>query len=172
MAAEFAACPEAVTNTLEVAERCNLELSSARTTSRCTPVQEGETLDTLFARACWTDWPAGLLEPQQQQQLALVSKETETAYRDRLTLEIDVIRKMGFSGYFLIVADFINWAKEQQILVARAAARAPAAWPPTVCPSPTSTPCPTASCSSGSSTSSGCPCLTLTWISARSGATR
>ena len=43
--------------------------------------------------------------------------ETRAAYKDRLTLEIDVIQKMGFSGYFLIVADFITWAKKQKIPV-------------------------------------------------------
>ena len=114
MAAHFAACPEAVTNTLEVAERCNLELEFGAHHFPVFPVQEGETLDTLFARACWDGLARRLDELHE---LAPVSKETETAYRDRLTLEIDVIRKMGFSGYFLIVADFINWAKEQQIPV-------------------------------------------------------
>jgi DNA polymerase III subunit alpha len=39
------------------------------------------------------------------------------AYRDRLEFEIDVINRMGFGGYFLIVADFIKWAKEQGIPV-------------------------------------------------------
>ena len=43
--------------------------------------------------------------------------ETEKHYRDRLALEIDVIKTMGFPGYFLIVADFINWAKDQDIPV-------------------------------------------------------
>ena len=50
-------------------------------------------------------------------ELEAVTPETENAYRERLTHEIDVIQKMGFSGYFLIVADFINWAKQQKIPV-------------------------------------------------------
>ncbi|MDX9835341.1 MAG: DNA polymerase III subunit alpha, partial [Desulfobulbus sp.] len=114
MAAQFTSCPEAVTITLEVAARCNLELEFGTNHFPVFPVQEGETLDTVFAQAC-RDGLAHRLD--EMHELAPVSKEAVTAYRDRLTLEIDVIQKMGFSGYFLIVADFINWAKQQQIPV-------------------------------------------------------
>jgi DNA polymerase III subunit alpha len=53
MAAHFAYCPQAVANTLEVAERCNLELVFGANHFPIFPLEEGETLDTVFARACW-----------------------------------------------------------------------------------------------------------------------
>ncbi len=114
MAAEFHYCPQAVTNTLEVAERCNLELQFGASHFPIFPVAEGESLDSIFARGCWDGLQRRLDE---MEELKPVSAETRTAYKERLTLEIEVIQKMGFSGYFLIVADFINWAKQQQIPV-------------------------------------------------------
>lgn len=113
MAAQFSYCPEAVTNTLEVAERCDLKLSFGSHHFPVFPVPEGETLDDVFTAACW----AGLKRRLEHSTMGHIDPETETAYRDRLGHEIEVIRKMGFSGYFLIVADFINWAKEQAIPV-------------------------------------------------------
>ena len=56
--------------------------------------------------------------------------EQPPAYRERLDFELGVIIQMGFAGYFLIVADFIQWAKREGIPVDRGAARAPArSWP-------------------------------------------
>jgi DNA polymerase III subunit alpha len=114
MAAHFAYCPQAVANTLEVAERCNLELVFGDNHFPIFPLEEGETLDTVFARACWDGLTVRL---DQMRELGPVTPENESTYRDRLTYEIDVIQQMGFSGYFLIVADFINWAKQQKIPV-------------------------------------------------------
>ncbi len=114
MVSHFPYCPEAVSNTLEVAERCNLELDFSANHFPIFPIKEGETLDTVFAKAC----RAGLkVRLDQMRELEAVTPETETAYQERLTHEIDVIQKMGFSGYFLIVADFITWAKQQKIPV-------------------------------------------------------
>ena len=114
MAAQFHYCPQAVSNTLEVASRCNLELRFGEAHFPIFPVGEGESLDSIFARSCWDGLKTRLDE---MDELAPVTAETRTAYKDRLTLEIDVIQKMGFSGYFLIVADFITWAKKQKIPV-------------------------------------------------------
>ncbi len=114
MAREFHYCPQAVANTLEVAERCNLELQFGTNHFPIFPVTKEETLDTLFAKSCWNGLKKRL---DAMHELHTVSAEQETVYKDRLTMEIGVIQKMGFSGYFLIVADFINWAKEQSIPV-------------------------------------------------------
>jgi DNA polymerase-3 subunit alpha len=114
MAAQFAYCPEAISNTLEVAERCNLELSFKDHFFPIFPVKEGETLETVFSQACWDGFHNRL---GHMREMGEVSAETEKAYRDRLEYEIEVIQKMGFAGYFLIVADFINWAKKQKIPV-------------------------------------------------------
>ena len=114
MAALFGYCPQSLNNTLEVAERCNLNLTFADHHFPVFPVKEDETLDSAFALACWNGFQERLA---QMNELETVSAETETIYRDRLTHEVEVIQKMGFSGYFLIVADFINWAKKQKIPV-------------------------------------------------------
>ncbi|ADW18546.1 DNA polymerase III, alpha subunit [Desulfobulbus propionicus DSM 2032] len=114
MAAQFAYCPEAISNTLEVAERCNLELSFKEHFFPIFPIKENETLETVFSQACWDGFQQRL---DHMREMGPVSAETEKTYRDRLEYEIDVIQEMGFAGYFLIVADFINWAKKQKIPV-------------------------------------------------------
>ncbi len=114
MAAQFHYCPQALANTLEVAERCNLELQFGDHHFPIFPLKEGETLDNVFAKACWDGLKVRL---DHLHEMETVTPEKEAVYRDRLTMEIDVIKKMGFSGYFLIVADFINWAKQQKIPV-------------------------------------------------------
>ncbi len=114
MAERFSYCPEAVANTLEVAERCNLELEFGRHYFPVFPVPEGETLESLFERACWEGLEERLAHVRELEGL---TPEQERQYRDRLAMEIEVIQTMGFAGYFLIVADFITWAKQQQIPV-------------------------------------------------------
>ena len=114
MKTTFDYCPEAIVNTVEVADRCNLEIELGQYHFPNFPLPEGETLETMFTKAS----REGL-----QQRFALMRKkspltpETEKLYRDRLNMEIDVINEMGFPGYFLIVADFINWAKDNNIPV-------------------------------------------------------
>jgi DNA polymerase III subunit alpha len=114
MAAQFSSCPQALANTLEVAERCNLDLKFGAHHFPIFQVNEGETLDSVFAQACRDGLKVRL---DHLDEMKPVTPELETLYKNRLTLEIEVIQKMGFSGYFLIVADFINWAKQQQIPV-------------------------------------------------------
>ena len=114
MAAQFHYCPQALANTLEVAARCNLDLKFGDNHFPIFPIKEGETLDTVFAEACWDGLKMRL---DQLHEMEKVTPEQEATYRDRLTMEIGVINKMGFAGYFLIVADFINWAKKQKIPV-------------------------------------------------------
>ncbi len=114
MASLFDYCPEALSNTLEIAERCNLELSFGENHFPIFPVPENETLETVFAKACWQGLEKRLAHLHELQE---VSKELEQQYRERLSMEIDIIKTMGFAGYFLIVADFIIWAKGQKIPV-------------------------------------------------------
>jgi len=114
MADQFKDRPQALENTLEVAERCNLELSFGEHHFPIFPVPEGETLESLFESEC----RKGLVERLEHlRQMQEISPDLETQYRNRLDMEIGVIKEMGFSGYFLIVADFINWAKKQKIPV-------------------------------------------------------
>jgi len=114
MARQFSYCPEALTNTLEVADRCDLDLTFGEHHFPIFPVPENESLETLFEKSCWDGLEIRL---DHLRELRKVSPELEQQYRDRLTMEIGVIQEMGFSGYFLIVADFINWAKSKQIPV-------------------------------------------------------
>ncbi|MBW2328235.1 MAG: DNA polymerase III subunit alpha [Deltaproteobacteria bacterium] len=114
MARQFSYCPEALANTLEVADRCDLDLTFGEHHFPIFPVPENESLETLFEKSCWDGLEIRL---DHLRELRKVSPELEQQYRDRLTMEIGVIQEMGFSGYFLIVADFINWAKSKQIPV-------------------------------------------------------
>ncbi len=114
MARQFSFCPEAVTNTLEVAERCNLELEFGKHYFPIFPVPEKESLESLFAKACEDGLELRLAHLRETGSL---TPEQEKLYRDRLAMEIDIISQMGFAGYFLIVADFINWAKSRKIPV-------------------------------------------------------
>ncbi|MDP3481594.1 MAG: DNA polymerase III subunit alpha, partial [Desulfoprunum sp.] len=114
MKKSFAYCPEAITNTLEVAERCNLEIAFGEYHFPNFPVPEGETLNSLFARLC----REGLKDRfATMRKIGTFTPEIEKKYSERLEFEINVINTMGFPGYFLIVADFINWAKDHDIPV-------------------------------------------------------
>ena len=114
MAELFADVPVALANSVEIAKRCNLELELGRPQLPDYPVPAGVTLD----QHCHDLAHAGL-------ERRLASLYSEPSVRDdrhpeysaRLDLELATIAKMGFSGYFLIVADFINWAKSHGIPV-------------------------------------------------------
>lgn len=114
MRESFKAHPEAIANTQEVADRCNLEIELGDYHFPEFPVPEGQTLETMFVDACWE----GLKERfAAMRKLGTFSKEVEVQYNKRLEFEIGIINSMGFPGYFLIVADFINWAIDHQIPV-------------------------------------------------------
>jgi DNA polymerase-3 subunit alpha len=114
MKKRFHHTPEAITTSVEIAERCNLEIRLGDYYFPIFPVVEGETLESMFATSCWD----GLQERfAAMRKAGTFSPAVEKEYRQRLTTEIDVINTMGFPGYFLIVADFISWAKDQGIPV-------------------------------------------------------
>ncbi len=114
MKRNFAYCPEAISNTVEIAERCNLEIKLGDYHFPRFPLPEGETLESMFTKACWK----GLHERfSLMRQHGTLTPEIEAQYSERLKMEIDVINTMGFPGYFLIVADFINFAIENGIPV-------------------------------------------------------
>jgi DNA polymerase-3 subunit alpha len=100
----FADIPEAITNTVEIAKRCNLELSLNKIFLPVFPVPAGKTIEEYFANEA----KLGL-----EKKIAAASN----LYQDRLALEISVINRMGFASYFLIVADFVRWAREHDIPV-------------------------------------------------------
>ncbi|HQW76531.1 MAG: DNA polymerase III subunit alpha [Dokdonella sp.] len=107
----FADLPQAIENTVELARRCNLELSFGTYYLPEFPIPHGFTLDS------WTRTQArnGLAARLARQSPAAGFSVED--YQSRLETEVDVIVAMGFPGYFLIVADFINWAKDHDIPV-------------------------------------------------------
>ncbi|QVL51160.1 MAG: DNA polymerase III subunit alpha [Thiocapsa sp.] len=115
MAELFADLPEALENSVEIAKRCNLELTLGKNFLPDFPVPAGMTMDSYFAEASRVGLEERLqriLDPELPD-LA----EQRRPYAERLDLELSVIIQMGFTGYFLIVADFIQWAKAQGIPV-------------------------------------------------------
>ncbi|MBI2286156.1 MAG: DNA polymerase III subunit alpha [Nitrosomonadales bacterium] len=108
MAELFADLPEALQNSVEIARRCNLFLVLGKPRLPDFPTPDGQGLD---------DYLRGQAALGLRQRMALLyPDETERAaklpeYQERLAFEADTIIKMGFPGYFLIVADFIRWAK-------------------------------------------------------------
>ena len=111
MAELFADLPEALENTVELAKRCNLELSLGKYFLPDFPVPEGHTLDSWIREESQRGLDGRLAK------FELAPGHDAAAYRARLDTELDVIITMGFPGYFLIVADFINWSKTNDIPV-------------------------------------------------------
>ncbi|MEY2340650.1 DNA polymerase III subunit alpha [Acidithiobacillus sp. IBUN Pt1247-S3] len=110
MLERFADLPEACANTVEIAKRCNLALTLGQYTLPDFPTPDGSPIAVYFRKAA----EQGLAERLQ----ALAISESKTLpYRERLLREVDVILQMGFPGYFLIVADFIQWAKDHGVPV-------------------------------------------------------
>jgi DNA polymerase-3 subunit alpha len=112
MRERFKEHPEALLETVKIAERCNLDLEFGQHHFPNFPLPSGETLDTYFARLARDGLKERLAEIRDKGEL---TAEMEKTYHDRLEMEINVINAMEFPGYFLIVADFINWAKNQKI---------------------------------------------------------
>ncbi len=114
MIEEFRDLPEAIDNTIEIAERCNLELKLDEYHLPEFPLPPGETVDSFLDRRA----SEGL-----ERRLAAMKRAGEDAeekkwiYYERLKKELDVIKRMGFSGYFLIVSDFIEHARRNDIPV-------------------------------------------------------
>ncbi|WP_374337610.1 DNA polymerase III subunit alpha [Leeia sp.] len=105
----FADYPEALANTLVIAQLCNLTVTLGKNYLPQFPTPDGMTLDDFLVHSAREGLERRLLElyPDAAQRDA-----ERPRYLDRLKFETDTILQMGFPGYFLIVADFINWAKQ------------------------------------------------------------
>ena len=114
MIERFADVPSALLNSVEIAKRCNLELELGKARLPDFPTPDGVTLDQYLVQLSQ--------EGLEQRMPELYPDETERAarwpeYQARLERECSTIIGMGFPGYFLIVADFINWAKHNGVPV-------------------------------------------------------
>ena len=115
MAELFSDIPEALENTWFIAQRCNLELTLGKNFLPDFPIPEGHTIEEYFCNQARIG-----LEERLGKLFDKTKEEFDAQrrpYDERLRLELDVIIQMGFPGYFLIVADFIQWAKENDIPV-------------------------------------------------------
>jgi DNA polymerase-3 subunit alpha len=111
MAELFADLPEAIENTYHLAMRCNLEMEFGKYHLPAFPTPDGMGAEDFLRQVS---------EQGLQERLAALPGEPPYPlqdYIDRLELELGVINEMGFPGYFLIVADFIRWAKKNGIPV-------------------------------------------------------
>jgi len=111
----FSDIPEAIENTVRIAQRCNVELGLGSYFLPEYPIPEGMTEAEFFRKISHEG-----LEKRLEIILDKAGpdyEERRQAYVDRLNFELDIIIQMGFPGYFLIVMDFIQWAKEHQIPV-------------------------------------------------------
>ena len=115
MAKEFAHVPEALQNTLEIAEKCNLKLDLGSYHFPVFPVEEGESLDERFERVVREGFDERMAAIRRKR--PGFGEEQLREYGARLDYELEVIKQMGFAAYFLIVADFINYAKKNGIPV-------------------------------------------------------
>ncbi len=111
----FSDLPEALANSIEIAKRCNVTFTLGKSLLPHFLVPQGYTTESFLSEIA----KLGLEERLR----TLFDKQTDIfsfqrqAYDQRLERELDVINKMGFAGYFLIVADFTRWAKENGIPV-------------------------------------------------------
>ncbi|HNA22360.1 MAG TPA: DNA polymerase III subunit alpha, partial [Agitococcus sp.] len=111
----FKDIPEAIENTLEIAKRCSVGLRLGKSFLPNYPIPEGMTMDEFFIQISREGLEERLLslldktQPNYEQQYKI--------YHDRLDFELKIINQMGFPGYFLIVMDFIAWAKNNGVPV-------------------------------------------------------
>ncbi len=138
--------PESLKNTVKIAEMCAFDLPQGDDVRQLPnfpiPVDSGhKTVDGYFEKVLWdgfedrkrTEWDPMI-------ELSTLRHDLDE-YRERLGVEIATIKEMGFPGYFLIVWDFIAYAREQKIPVGPGAARRRAHWLHIACGSRTLTRC-------------------------------
>ncbi len=105
----FSYCPQAIENTLKIAEQCDVEIELGKHHFPVYELPEGMSIESEFERMA--------RDGLKKRLAALTYEVDEKKYWERLEYEIGVIKEMGFPAYFLIVQDFINWAKSQRIPV-------------------------------------------------------
>ena len=114
----FADIPSALQNTVEIARRCSLDLKLGGSVLPEFPVPEGETEAGFLEAEARKGLEAALATKFETEKVPAKERDAYSApYFERLKIELDVIQSMGFPGYFLIVADFIRWARENAVPV-------------------------------------------------------
>jgi len=104
MTKDFKNLPEAIENTQKIADSCNFQFELGKIKLPSYPLPEGKNLDEALKELCYQ----GLQKREMRKDKNII---------DRLEYELSVIKETGFASYFLIVQDFVNWAKENRIIV-------------------------------------------------------
>ncbi|PZN32720.1 MAG: DNA polymerase III subunit alpha, partial [Proteobacteria bacterium] len=117
MAQLFEDLPEALANSVEIARRCNLELKLGKSVLPAYPVPPGSTTEEFLREEALRGLEARLAQASAAAATPGAREIPREEYLKRLATELDVICQMGFPGYFLIVADFIRWARENGVPV-------------------------------------------------------
>ena len=117
MAARFKDSPSVLTRTMEIAERCNLKLHKVDNPFPEFAVPPGHTIDSYFEEVCREGLKKRIETAVRQLELRGVRRAQLHEYEARLNFEIDIIKQMKYSGYFLIVWDFIKYARDHGIPV-------------------------------------------------------
>ena len=113
----FSQTPEVVARTMQFAERCHVKLNKVENPFPQFDVPPGFTIDSYFEKICREGFRHRLDTSVRHLRDSGLLRHTTEEYEQRLQREIDCIQQMKFSGYFLIVWDFIRYAKEQDIPV-------------------------------------------------------
>jgi len=126
----FKHVPEAIANTQKIVEACNLELKLGKFTLPYFDVPEGKTGESYLRELCYlgiekkydihTDEMKKIVEDAlkgKEIKIEDIKDENLKKVVERMEYELSVINRTGFSGYFLIVQDFVNWAKDNRIVV-------------------------------------------------------
>ena len=117
MARLFPDSPGVMQQTMEIAERCNFKLHAVDNPFPEFAVPEGHTIDSYFEQVCREGLKKRLETAVRQLELRGVLRTSRDLYVSRLEMEIGIIKQMSYSGYFLIVWDFIKYARDHGIPV-------------------------------------------------------
>ncbi|RUQ95689.1 DNA polymerase III subunit alpha [Legionella septentrionalis] len=111
----FSDIPQAIQNTVEISKRCTVKLDLGKNYLPNFPVPAGDTVENYLSHLSTLGLNERLQQIFRDKPEALSAKRP--IYEERLKIELNVINSMGFAGYFLIVADFIKWAKNNNVPV-------------------------------------------------------
>ncbi|MFZ2021327.1 MAG: DNA polymerase III subunit alpha [Terracidiphilus sp.] len=117
MARIFKDSPAVIARTMEIAERCNLKLHPVDNPFPEFAVPQGHTIDSYFEKVCREGLKKRLDTAVRQLELRGIRRSAPEDYEKRLNYEIDIIKQMKYAGYFLIVWDFIKYARDHEIPV-------------------------------------------------------